>query len=286
MMKTALFSSLISVISCCCLAQNQDNDKYLTDLYRFYNASVTHFRSNQDTLGLATLDSINGYLHDLKVPYDDVNFMTEVNNLYQNSISLLDSLGERSPAYYFYEVRGTFYGGLQNYKMAILDLSRSIDRNSESWVILYNRGIFYRKWNMLDEALLDYNAALEISRNNSDILNNRGYLYIEMKKYKEAKNDFYLVIETANDIKTLAFAYNNLAYVCYLQKQYDAASDFIEMSISLYSNNPYVYRNKGLIELKTKNKKSACESFEKAKSLGFAAVYGDEIDQLILKHCE
>ncbi len=165
-----------------------------------------------------------------------------------------------------------------------------------------------------DEALAVCNALLEMVPDDRWTLNLRGNIYTGKEKYKEALNDLVPLTQKYPDnfdacaslgftyskmgecdlakrnldIALLlnpedAYVYNNLGYVCYREENLDEAMALINHSLSINPANSYAYKNRALVWLAKQEKEKAMEDLNTAKSLGFAALYGEEVDELLGK---
>jgi tetratricopeptide (TPR) repeat protein len=80
--------------------------------------------------------------------------------------------------------------------------------------------------------------------------------------------------------------YNNLGYVYYKTGNYDKAISLINKSLSIYHSNSYAYRNLALVYIAKNNLYEACTALNYANDYGFQKQYGDEVKELLEKHCK
>lgn len=146
-------------------------------------------------------------------------------------------------------------------------------------IIIYNQLIHEAYWksnnsdsspNVIDD---NFNQST-----NTILLNNLGFELCKIKEYEKAILYFNRAIEVD---KEMAFAYNNRGLAFTKLGQLDRAREDIEHSLRLHPNNSYAYKNKALYLLKKEKTKEALIALEKAKQLGYADDYDDEVDQLI-----
>lgn len=73
-------------------------------------------------------------------------------------------------------------------------------------------------------------------------------IQLDLQNFKDAART-YLSVAALNDTsaETKALAYNNAAYVLYLNQKYDEAMTAVENGLALKSDKPNLYKNKGLI---------------------------------------
>ena len=60
----------------------------------------------------------------------------------------------------------------------------------------------------------------------------------------------------------------------------------IRLSIQADPENSYAYKNLGEILLALELKSDACEAFRMAINKGFTDMYGNEVNELMAKHCK
>lgn len=127
-------------------------------------------------------------------------------------------------------------------------LHRMIVLNPEDRVAWLNTGFFLGSHGRHAEALVHYAEAERFGAKDAYFLNNRSYSRLGVGDHKGARKD-------------------------------------VERSIGMNKTNPYAFRNLALIELAAGNSKKACDAMERALSLGFTRMYGEEINQLRKQHC-
>ncbi|SFW85433.1 tetratricopeptide repeat protein [Chitinophaga sancti] len=80
-------------------------------------------------------------------------------------------------------------------------------------------------------------------------------------------------------------AYNNRGYVKYKKNDLKEALKDIERAIKYYPANSYAFRNRALIYFAMKQPDKACVDLQRAIQLGFTPMYGNEVQELLEKHC-
>lgn len=197
---------------------------------------------------------------------------TKFLSLTKDSLEIFNGLTDRGVA--------KIYSG--DLKGAIEDYEKAITYNPNDVSIYINLGAIYidgENYNKADELL---QKGYEIFPNNPGVLNNLGFLNIKLKDYKAAKKYFNKSIKI-NDSDFLA--YGNRGF-CYLKLgKLDKARFDLDKSIKLNPDNSYVYMYNALYYIKIKNKKQTCENLVKANNLGFSKMYGNKVNELIVKHC-
>ncbi|MCF6405124.1 tetratricopeptide repeat protein [Chitinophaga filiformis] len=132
------------------------------------------------------------------------------------------------------------------------------------------------------EGITYLEKAVRLSANEVSAIGNLGFRYIDFGEYKKAIAMFNRVLELSpND----GVAYNNRGYVKYKMNDLKGALKDIELSIKYYPANSYAFRNSALIHLAMKQQDKACEDLQHAIELGFTPMYGNEVQELLEKHC-
>jgi tetratricopeptide (TPR) repeat protein len=115
------------------------------------------------------------------------------------------------------------------------------------------------------------------------IFNEKGLCLIQLGRLEEALICFDSIIKhDKNDFR----AYSNRAQVYYRLFKPDLAISDHNKAIEIDPTNSAIYYNKGLALLYKKDKKQACENFNKALELGFAEDYSTEIYTVLKNECE
>jgi len=125
--------------------------------------------------------------------------------------------------------------------------------------------------------------ALELAPNDPVILNSRGwYLYTANGDHARAVADFSKAIKQNPNY---SFAFNNRGWSRFKLGDTNGAIKDIDLARSKKPDNPYIYRNLGIIALEKKDVRGACTHFQHALELGFTALHGDEVERLVKEHC-
>ena len=82
-----------------------------------------------------------------------------------------------------------------------------------------------------------------------------------------------------------SFAFNNRGWSRFKLGDTNGAIKDIDLARSKKPDNPYIYRNLGIIALEKKDVRGACTHFQHALELGFTALHGDEVERLVKEHC-
>ncbi|MEM6262504.1 MAG: tetratricopeptide repeat protein [Bacteroidota bacterium] len=171
-----------------------------------------------------------------------------------------------------------------DYEEAISRTDMLQDQDSIRVIALNIRGLAELQLLRYKEALKSFNQAIELSPQSVQTFLNRAYLYSIQEKHKEAIGDYSQVIEIAPGKE--AVARNNRGIAKLALGMTDEALEDINKSIELDSENTYAYRNRALVLLKMGNTKKACQDLKKALKMGYAAEYGDDVENLLKEKCE
>ncbi|MCW3464775.1 tetratricopeptide repeat protein [Chitinophaga nivalis] len=168
-----------------------------------------------------------------------------------------------------------FSGAYKDYKM-VLDFDST---NVMAWVAM---GSILRNLGRSNEATAYYEKAVNLAPNEIVAVGDLGFHYMSMKDYQKAIRQYTRVLEIDPDN---AIAYNNLGHAKYQLKDLKNALKDIQRSIALDPKNAYAYRNRALVYLAMKQPEKACEDLHQAINLGYTVMYGDDVQQLLEKHC-
>ncbi len=113
--------------------------------------------------------------------------------------------------------------------------------------------------------------------------NNLALYYLEANDFTSAKKYFEKALEKKDDC---AFCYSNLGFCYHNLGDYKTAIKYYNISIELDPGNSWVYKNKGLTYLKLNRQEEACKYFNLSKNLGYKTFYGNEVEELLEKHCK
>lgn len=134
--------------------------------------------------------------------------------------------------------------------LARTELDRAIELAPSDPVNYNSRGYYAHAWRGDHRgAIADYDRAIKLNPNYSYAFNNRGW-----SRYK--------IGETDKGVKDIQRARKKKIH------------------------NPFVYRNLGVIALETGDTAKACMLLRQALDRDFTALYGDEVEKLVLSSCK
>jgi tetratricopeptide (TPR) repeat protein len=173
------------------------------------------------------------------------------------------------------KMKRDFQAAYEDYKMVL-------DFDSTNVQALVNLGGMLDDQGKVQEAIMYLEKAIRLAPDEVSAIGNLGYRYMDVGDYKKAIKQFSRVLELSPHDP---FAYNNMGYAKYKMNDLRNALKDIDHSIKLYPENSYAYRNRALVYLAMKQTDKACEDLQQAINLGYTPRYGNDVQQLIEKHC-
>lgn len=162
---------------------------------------------------------------------------------------------------------------------AKMHLNKAIELDSTNWLA-------YQTRLEVCFASQDYECALKdlikVRELKSDAKNemNIAYCYTMLKRYNEADSIFQMIYNDED-----AILLNNYGMNKYNMGKTKEGKEIILKSLSINPDNCYAYRNLAIIAIHEGDKVVACEYLNKAQSLEFEMQYGNEVNELLSKHC-
>ena len=215
--------------------------------------------------------------------------------------------------------RAYYYEQIAKVQDAILDYNDALKLAKEDSVfvqIYINRGGLHTKVQRPDLGYEDLMKAYQLDSTNIGMLNNLAICLDDLGKRKESFEILLKIVEINPDFPpgwvnlgyqaslrenyddalmylnkadslspNQPFALNNRGYAKYKLKDYKGALKDINRSLEIDPSNSYAYRNKALIYIDKKELDTACENLHLAQKKGFSLYYGEEVNELIKKHC-
>ncbi|MES2131897.1 MAG: tetratricopeptide repeat protein [Bacteroidota bacterium] len=214
--------------------------------------------------------------------------------MYYNSAGINDS------AVYFYNLaikfaandttkhmyilnRGTAKNDVRDFDGAKADYEIALQFNPNDIATLNNIAAIYSELGMQQKGIAALKKIISIDKTFIGPYVNLGFIYSELDSLDLSISYFdKALLINAQDPLT----YSNRGHVYYKKGNYNAALKDINYSISLYPTNSYAYRNLALVYIATKKRSEACDALKYAVDYGFEKMYGDEVNELIKKHCK
>lgn len=178
--------------------------------------------------------------------------------------------------------RGSCFLSVSNKMQAYNDLSEAYKRNPTDNYIRINYGTALCKIDSIDQGIRIFKEVIQSDAKNYIAYQNIGYFSMNREQYDTA---LYYYNKTLAINPKSALTYNNRGFLKYkMGKNKEALSD-VNTSLKLDKYNSFAYKNRALISISEGKIEAACEDLAKARSLGFAEKYGNEVNQLIQKNC-
>jgi len=133
--------------------------------------------------------------------------------------------------------------------------------------------------------LSDINRGMEIDSAAKWIGYNNIAFFIKFEQ-KDYQGSLPLFDQAIKLNPQFAYAYNNRGYAKLQMNDLKGAREDITKSMSIDSENPYVYKTYAQLLLAEKKDKQACEKLKKALELGYTDKYDDEVNELLKEHCK
>jgi tetratricopeptide (TPR) repeat protein len=214
-----------------------------------------------------------GYLHiELKQEDIAIQHFTNALNFTTNNFELFE----------IYKTIGEIKRNQQDNVAAYFYLSKALEYNPRDIPTLNNLSTVCEAANKGEEKLNYLYKILEIDSTYFLAHINIGFHYLEQQEYKEAMDEFDIVLK--ND-PTQPYALSNKAYCQLKLGELNEGLITINKSILYNPSNSYAYRNRALIEIELKEFTSVCNDLLLANQLGFSSQFGEEVNELIAKHC-
>lgn len=173
-------------------------------------------------------------------------------------------------------------GYLQDFDGAYKDLIRSLSYDSLNPATYNNLAAVVNQLGEPDKAIQYNLKAYSLDTTMIASLVNIGFVKSGQGDYKGAIEYFDKALKKGDD----AICYNNRGYAKMKLGMLKEAMKDINLSLKVYPDNSYAYRNRALLYFEMKEDKKACEDLLKAQYHDFLKQYGDEVDTLIKEKCK
>lgn len=169
-----------------------------------------------------------------------------------------------------------FAGAVKDFEVAV----KMRPDNAENYI---NLGSVYARMKNYKKAEELYLKGLKLDPKNDGLMNNLGFMFLRAKNYQKALEWFDKTIKTNPKME---FAYGNRGYAKLMLGQVEEAKKDIDIAILIGPKNPFAFKYRAIYYIKQKQLKLACEDLQKANQLGYSEIYGQEVNELIKKHCK
>lgn len=149
--------------------------------------------------------------------------------------------------------------------------------------LLRERGACHALLGDSAKARVDFDKAIELAPRDAVNYNSRGfYRYLHFGDAVRAKADFTKAIKQDPNY---GFAFSNRGWCEMKLGNMEKARSDLHLAIRKNPGNPYAHRNLGILELETGDQARGCAELRKALELGFTAMYGNEVEALVVGKC-
>ncbi|MPQ43864.1 tetratricopeptide repeat protein [Clostridium tarantellae] len=162
-----------------------------------------------------------------------------------------------------YTQLGVCYGRCENLTKALECYNMALKFDEEYTLAHYNKGLIYFKNKEYKKAINEYNIALKIDKENHYIFYNRGLVYEKLEYYNLAEKDYIVALQ----INKEPVLYEEIAWVCFMQKKYKQAILNYKLAIDNGIKEGYTYANLGKVYKHIKNYEVAIKYFKIALDL-------------------
>ena len=178
--------------------------------------------------------------------------------------------------------RGSCYLSVNNKKQAYNDLWVSYQRNPKDRDIRLNFGTILCDMDSIEKGLVIFKELIREDKNDCIACQNIGYFSMLDKQYDTALVYFNRTLDIN---PKMALTYNNRGFLKHKMNNDKEAIKDINTSLKLDKSNPFAYKNRAVVFIAQGKIEEACADLIKARSLGFAEKYGNEVNLLIQQYC-
>ncbi|MBC7775867.1 MAG: tetratricopeptide repeat protein [Phycisphaerae bacterium] len=186
--------------------------------------------------------------------------------VWQNSITLFSDVVEKFPntanAYWY---RGNAYRDYKALDKAIKDYTKAIELSPTYDAAYFNRAYSLAAQEKHESALPDYDKSIELNPNYAPAyLNKANSLYV-LKRYDEAIQFYQKTISVDTSYQA---AYLGLADIFVVKNEPTKAKPIYEQYLIKNPSDARAFNSLGIAQYNSNEQAQACESWEKAASLG------------------
>ena len=208
-------------------------------------------------------------------------------SMHQDAVNDCDMLIKYPPGdsllYMGYLLRGENRQYIRNYKGAFDDCLKYYQHDTSSVPALTSLALAKNDMNQPDSALGYLYKILAMHPTDSSALMNVGFINISLERWDTAYK--YLEKATKTNPKE-PYGFSNLSFVKMKKGDNKGAMRDVNYSLSLNADNSWAYRNRALIYMASGDTAKACDDLKTAIHKGYTDRYGNEVSDLIYKHCE
>jgi tetratricopeptide (TPR) repeat protein len=184
---------------------------------------------------------------------------------------------------HYYSSRGGLKHKTRDFEGAYNDLIIAISFDSTNLDALNNLAAVSKEIDRPEEAIEYLEKIIQIDSSYAAAYVNLGFTYQSAGKHELAIENFDMAIKYQPEE---AFGYSNRAFSKLKTGDLKGAMADINRSLELYPTNSYAYKIRALIYIKENNSDKTCVDLRIASELGYTKQYGNEVDELLKKHCD
>lgn len=190
---------------------------------------------------------------------------------------------KNNPWYHYKDATAKYQLG--DFMGAVAGYTRAIELNPGFTEAYYSRAICQSRLGSYDQALNDFNKVSELDPTHADAIFNRAF-YVKEKTgdFEGAIEDYNRFLELRNE-EEHPYALNNRGYARFRLGDLQAAIKDINQSLDIDPANAYAFRNRALVYLQMGMDSLACLDLKKATDLGYENLYGEDVREMLIRHC-
>lgn len=169
-------------------------------------------------------------------------------------------------------LRAAYYRSESKFTLAIKDLDTVLDMEPRNLNALLNRAELADVTGDLTGAIYLYQVVLKSKPQDSMVFNNLAFYCAEAGYNLQAVEYAEKGLALAKGDETKAMLLNNMGLAIGRSGDIERGLQKIESSLSIYPNNSYAWRNKGILLILQGKTKAACQSFATASARDSALV--------------
>lgn len=166
---------------------------------------------------------------------------------------------------------------------ALAFFNTGMARNASSARMVRERGACHAMLGDSAKARADLDEAIHLAPRDAAGYNSRGYYrYMVFGEYRKALADMDRAIKQDPNY---GFAFSNRGWCNYQLGDTVRARRDLALAVRKNPSNAYAYRSLGIIDLDAGLAVKGCGNLHRALELSFTATYGNEVADLVVKHC-
>ena len=206
--------------------------------------------------------------------YQNLGEYRTATDAFSKSIELVPSQAK------FRNSRGNAYRMLKDYAAALKDFDKAIELDGSIALFYINRGSVYLRLKNIEAALKDVDEALRLDKTNESAFYTRGNAYVELKKFPEALADYNQAIS----LKPKSQFFHGRARVYFMQGKFDLAVKDHGEALAIDPSNANAYADRAVAYSRLGKDALAIDDVRKALELkGESAVMRHTLAYLLYR---